>query len=189
MKKIISILFILCFLNGNYVIAQGNISKSLTILGKPVRVPTVPTLGKSVKVSTVPTLGKPIRVPTVSTLGKSVKVSTVPTASISESASKPSKSIRIDMEDRGFIHEKHLSSPSERPSSTIENNNGLLPSPSNVNIQTIPPKVNMDKLRMKVMKYQNRLNKNEMKADNFIFIGFKINQNEHGEYYFTNYAA
>ena len=42
---------------------------------------------------------------------------------------------------------------------------------------------------MKVMMKQNRLNKNEMKTDEFIFIGLLINQNEYGEYYVTNYAA
>lgn len=96
------------------------------------------------------------------------------------------------MENRGFIRESHLSSPSERPRSTIENienNNEPLYSPSNINIHTSPPKVNLDKLRMKVMKCQDRLNKNEMIVDEFIFIGLLIKQNEYGESYITNYAA
>ena len=174
MKKIISILFILCSLNGNYVIAQKFIPKKLPTVRTPVRVPTVRT---------------PVRVPTVPTVWTPVRVQAVPSAPISVSASTPSKLIGIDMESRGFIRERHLSSSSGKPSSTIENNNGPLYSPSNINIHTSPPKVNMDKLRMKIMKCQNRLNKNEMIVDEFIFIGLLIKQNEYGEYYITNYAA
>lgn len=42
---------------------------------------------------------------------------------------------------------------------------------------------------MKVLMKQNRLNKNEMIADKFIFIGLLINYNEYGEYCIANYAA
>lgn len=186
MKKIISILFILCSLNGNYVIAQKFIPKKLPTVRTPVRVPTVRT---PVRVPTVPTVWTPVRVPTIPTVWTPVRVQAVPSAPISVSASTPSKLIGIDMESRGFIRERHLSSSSGKPSSTIENNNGPLYSPSNINIHTSPPKVNMDKLRMKIMKCQNRLNKNEMIVDEFIFIGLLIKQNEYGEYYITNYAA
>ena len=189
MKKLISILFILGFLNGNYVIAQKFIPKKLPTVRTPVRVPTVPTVRTPVRVPTVPTVRTPVRVSTVPTVRTPVCVQVVPSAPISISASTPSKLISIDMENRGFIRERHLSSPSEKPSSTIENYNGPLYSPSNINIHTSPPKVNMDKLRMKIMKCQNRLNKNEMIVDEFIFIGLLIKQNEYGEYYVTNYAA
>ena len=177
MKKIISILFILCSLNGNYVIAQKFIPKKLPTVRTQVRVPTVPTVWTPVRVPTVPTVRPPDR------------VQVVPSAPISVSASTPSKLISIDMENRGFIRESHLSSPSEKPCSTIENYNEPLYSPSNINIHTSPPKVNMDKLRLKVMMKQNRLNKADMTTDEFIFIGLLIYHNEYGEYCITDYAA
>ena len=213
MKKIISILFILCFLNGNYVIAQWHkqVIKNLKEIKRtgyrgpvprPVpdfrlRVPDVPqVLGFRLRVTDVPQVPDlHLRVPDAPPVpGFRLRVQDMLSVSngFSEGVSIPSKFISIDMENRGFIQELHLSSPSERPRSTIEiieNNHEPLYSPSNINILTSPPKVNLDKLRMKVMKCQDRLNKNEMIVDEFIFIGLLIYHNEYGEYYITNYAA
>lgn len=224
MKKILSILFILCFLNGNYVIAQKLPHPKISTYRKLVRTPELrihlPTVQTHLPTVQTHLLRVQTHLPTVPIRVKKVPYHvksgsfhvgmhtsldemenlhysianpesdflSVPTG-LSESGLPLSPRINIDMENREFIHEKHLSSPSEKPSSTIENSNGLPQSESIINIHTISPKVNMDKLRMKIMKCQNRLNKNEMKADEFILIGLLINHNEYGEYYVTNYAA
>lgn len=76
------------------------------------------------------------------------------------------------MLERGFIPQEHILSTS-----------------NNEETQPSAPKVNLDKIRMKVMMKQNRLNKKEMKADEFIIIGILIYHNDYGEYIITNYAA
>ena len=87
------------------------------------------------------------------------------------------------MENRGFIKKEHIYSPSDNSTLLFETTeNKDITVPSSLNSHASPPKVNLEKL-------QNRLNKNEMKTDEFIFIGLLINQNEYGEYYVTNYAA
>ena len=76
------------------------------------------------------------------------------------------------MRERGFIPQEHILS-----TSSIEES------------QPSAPKLNLDRIRMKVMMKQNRLNKSEMKADEFIIIGLLIYHNEYGECYITDYAA
>lgn len=211
MKKIISILFILCFINCGFLNAQRI----------PIRLPKIPTNFTIPKVGTstaaraataataaraaaraeaataarVAVRAEAARVAT-RTVGKEVLPETLlrPHKRLSPSFNNLSRygSISIpneldyDMENRGFIRKEH----SDNSSSFFETtDNNVLTVPSSLNSHASPPKVNLDKLRMKVMMKQNRLNKNEMKTDEFIFIGLLINQNEYGEYYVTNYAA
>lgn len=91
----------------------------------------------------------------------------------------------FETENRGFIPERHLSTSQEQQIFTTESNEEGVSSPHIVN----PPKVNLNKIRMKVMMKQNRLNKAEMITDEFIFIGLLIYHNEYGEYCITDYAA
>ena len=185
--KIISILFILCFLNGNFVIAQKFVPKKLPAVRTTVRVPNVRT-------SRVPNV-RTSRVPNVRTHVPGIRtivpyISSVPDE-LNESASRPSElprpseTISIDLENRGFVPEEHLSISQEQQSFTIESNDESVSSPHIVNT----PKVNLDKIRMKIMMKRNRLNKDEMITDEFIFIGILINHDEYGEYCITSYAA
>ena len=82
----------------------------------------------------------------------------------------------VNLEQRGFVKEKHLTSPSENSTVEIENTESLL-------------RFDLDKLRIKVMMKQNRLNKAEMIPDKFNFYGLLIYHSEYGEYCITDYAA
>lgn len=84
------------------------------------------------------------------------------------------------MSGRGLVKEKHIMSQSDNSKSITENKNGILSPPTSND---------MNEVRMKIMRFQNRLNKYEMKKDTLIFMGLIINQNEYDEYYIANYAA
>lgn len=200
MKKIISILYILCFINCGFLNAQRI----------PIRLPKKPTNFTIPKVGTstaaraaiaataaraeAATAATAARVAT-RTLGKKVLPETLlrPHKRLSPSYNNLSRygSISIpneldyDMENRGFIRKEH-SDNSSSFFETIDNND--LTVPSSLNSHASPPKVNLDKLRLKVMMKQNRLNKNEMKEDEFIIIGL-LNFNEYGEPSITDYVA
>lgn len=212
MKKIISILFFLCFINCNFINAQRI----------PLRLPKVPTRFTIPKVETITAARAAVRAEAAAravvgaeaaaraavraetaarvatrTVGKEVLPGTLqgppkrqsPSFNNSSRYGIPSE-LDYDMENRGFIKKEHIYSPSDNSTLLFETTeNKDITVPSSLNSHASPPKVNLEKLRLKVMMKQNRLNKNEMKTDEFIFIGLLINQNEYGEYYVTNYAA
>ena len=222
MKKIISILFFLCFINCNFINAQRI----------PLRLPKVPTRFTIPKVETTTAARAAVRAEAAAraavraeaaaravvgaeaaaraavraetaarvatrTVGKEVLPGTLqgppkrqsPSFNNSSRYGIPSE-LDYDMENRGFIKKEHIYSPSDNSTLLFETTeNKDITVPSSLNSHASPPKVNLEKLRLKVMMKQNRLNKNEMKTDEFIFIGLLINQNEYGEYYVTNYAA
>ena len=201
MKKILSILFILCFLNGNFVIAQKGPKKFPTVRttdrlssvrsNRPsvhLNIPSVHSNIPSVhsNIPGVSTFKPPVRthIPGVRTSASSVSNGLIESASKPLKLLSPSEKIRIDIENRGFVPEKHFSISQEKQSFPIESNEEGVSSLHIVN----PPKVNLDKIRMKVMMKQNRLNKNEMKEDGFIIIGL-LNFNEYGEPSITDYVA
>ena len=197
MKKIISILFFLCFINCNFINAQR-----IPLLPKvPTRftIPKVPTRFTIPKVETITAARVAETAARVATrtVGKEVLPGTLqgpqkrqsPSFNNSSRYGIPSE-LDYDMENRGFIKKEHIYSPSDNSTLLFETTeNKDITVPSSLNSHASPPKVNLEKLRLKVMMKQNRLNKNEMKTDEFIFIGLLINQNEYGEYYVTNYAA
>ena len=208
MKKIISILFFLCFINCNFINAQ-RIPLRLPKVPTRFTIPKVPTRFTIPKVETITAARAVVgaeaaaraaetaaRVAT-RTVGKEVLPGTLqgppkrqsPSFNNSSRYGIPSE-LDYDMENRGFIKKEHIYSPSDNSTLLFETTeNKDITVPSSLNSHASPPKVNLEKLRLKVMMKQNRLNKNEMKTDEFIFIGLLINQNEYGEYYVTNYAA
>jgi len=206
MKKIISILFFLCFINCNFINAQRipllpKVPTRFTIPKVPTRftIPKVPTRFTIPKVETITAARVAETAARVATrtVGKEVLPGTLqgpqkrqsPSFNNSSRYGIPSE-LDYDMENRGFIKKEHIYSPSDNSTLLFETTeNKDITVPSSLNSHASPPKVNLEKLRLKVMMKQNRLNKNEMKTDEFIFIGLLINQNEYGEYYVTNYAA
>lgn len=196
MKKIISILFLFCLVVCSPSRAQAQalakVARTITSgralpIGTPVKPPRVLPKVQQPVVSVKSTSQMPLGVNSVmpnSRVG-TVIGSRSHLKSPSQNLRKPIHSVTPNfslpdpyipshglLRERGFIPQEHSLS-----TSSIEES------------QPSSPKVNLDKIRMKVMIKQNRLNKDEMKADEFIFIGLLINYNEYGEYYITDYAA
>jgi len=190
MKKIISILFLFCFVicspsraQAQTLVKAARTSGRALSMGTPVKLPKVlPIVSQQTGVK-----GMSIN----QTLNGSNSItpnSRVGTAVGSRpNLTRPSRNLRNLipytipdhylpshrlMRERGFIPQEHILSTS-----------------NNEETQPNAPKVNLDKIRMKVMMKQNRLNKKEMKADKFIIIGILIYHNDYGEYIITNYAA
>lgn len=190
MKKIISILFLSCFVICSPSGAQAQVlvkaarssGRSLS-MGAPVKLPKVlPIVSRQ-------TVVKGTSINQMRNGSNSITPnSRVRTAVGSRpNLTRPSRNLRNLipytipdhylpshrlMRERGFIPQEHVLS-----TSCIDV------------LQPSSPKVNLDKIRMKVMMKQNRLNKNEMIADKFILIGLLINYNEYEEYYITGDAA
>lgn len=202
MKKIISILFILC-ISFCQVEAQGFLSKAVKAgsaatksVSRPIIIPNPiwlatphgvpgPVVPKILFV-TSPQAPDPIVLtrPRVFTTPQNINILSTP-AQNNVRTPIPVGINHFEIENRGFIPERHLSTSQEQQKFTTESNEEGASSPHIVN----PPKVNLDKIRMKVMMKQNRLNKAEMITDEFIFISLLIYHNEYGEYCITDYAA
>lgn len=210
MKKILYILFILCFTIFP-VKAQGQVVRSFVrgALTKPIRpikpikpIKPIGPIGPIKPIKPISPIGpiKPIRPviphpiwhvpdPIVFTntdefTPHNINILSTPALN-SVLTPIPASIINFDLNNRGFVPERHLSTSQEQRSSFLKSNEGDVISQPIVN----PPKVKMDKMRLKVMMKRNRLNKAEMITDEFILIGLLIYQNEYEEYYVTNYAA
>lgn len=189
MKKIISILFLSCFVicSPSRVQAQALVKAARTSgralsMGTPVKLPKVlpivsrQTVVKRTSISQMRNGSNSITPNSrVGTAVGSRSHLTRPSQNlrnlIPSAISDPYLPSHRLMRERGFIPQEHVLS-----TSCIEVS------------QSSSPKVNLDRIRMKVMMKQKRLNKNEMIADEFIFIGLLINYNEYGEYYITGDA-
>ena len=206
MKKIISILFLSCFLFSCPVEAQSSIWKNVPkVIEKRHTPPTLrigpKPLHRRINSSGIAPPPQPPRInPTIrSNKENRVHLESGRTAAntykavfLGNAVRKhdlgPNGFVNIDSENRGFIIDKHTSSSSEKSNPEIEETSEfILSPPTSANSDTDLPKSHLDNLRMRVMKHIKQLNTDEMKMDEFFFIGLLIIQDEYGEYLFTIY--